>query len=83
MFLRDSVRPHHAQMQLTCSAVVRDERGEPYILTLARHWDLLHVLRTGQSIQDLYFNHELELHGNALVGNQTRDLWHSRRALTR
>ena len=39
--------------------------------------------RTSQRTQDLHFKHEYELHGNGEVGNRTRDLWHSRRALTR
>ena len=53
-----------------CSATVGNlgERGEPDILTLVRHWDLLHALRTGQSTQDLHFKHESELHMSASAG---------------
>ena len=50
------------------------EMGEPDILTYVRYCGLLRALRTGQSIRDLHFKHESELHGNGEVGNRTRDL---------
>ena len=48
---------------LRCSATVGNlgERGEPDILTLVRHWDLLRALKTGRSTRDLHFKHESEL----------------------
>ena len=55
-------------MALSATVGNLGERGEPDILTLVRHWDLLRALRTGQSTRDLHFKHESELHGNGEVG---------------
>ena len=45
---------------LRCSATVENlgAMGEPDILTLVRHCDLLRALRTGRSTQDVHFKHE-------------------------
>ena len=58
---------------LRCSATVGDlgERGELYILTKVRHWDVFRALRTVQSTRDLNFKHDCELHGNGEIGNPT------------
>ena len=71
MFLVDSMRPEpctDAEDFLSCCDKVGDlyigEREEPNIPTQIRHLDLMRALRTGQSTQDLHYEHESELHGN-------------------
>ena len=69
---------------LRCSAVVGNlgERGEPDILTTVRPWDLVRGLRTGQAHGPSILSMDPNCMDTLMVGNRTRGLLFSRRALT-